>query len=141
MVAVLAIAVVALVALLVWALLRTPPRPAEQLVIYEQDQGRGGLATPRWQFNLPFIDFVRVLGERLHVHLPESRYDREKLAHSAGISITTIEKLLRGETNATLHSLYLVCQARRIRMSVLLGEVEAISQPDPPQLTDHSRPT
>ena len=98
MVAVLAIAVVALVALLVWALLRTPPRPAEQLVIYEQDQGRGGLATPRWQFNLPFTDFVRVLGERLHVHLPESRYDREKLAHSAGISITTIEKLLRGET-------------------------------------------
>jgi len=64
MVAVLAIAVVVLVALLIWVLLRTPPRPAEQLLIYEQEQERGGLATPRWQCKLPFTVFVRLLGDQ-----------------------------------------------------------------------------
>lgn len=79
---------------------------------------------PRWQFNVPFTVFVQVLARQLGAHLPDSRNDREKLAARAGVSMTTIEKMLHGETNATLHSLYLLCQARRIPLSRLFAEVE-----------------
>jgi hypothetical protein len=79
---------------------------------------------PRWHFNISFTEFVRALGDQLRIHLPESHHDRERLAEEATVAVSTIENILRGETNATLHSLYLVCQARRIRLSTLFGEVE-----------------
>src|SRR5690349_10976538 len=49
---------------------------------------------PRWQTNVTFTNFVHELAFRLEQYLPESRHDREKLARSAGISLTTIEEML-----------------------------------------------
>ena len=71
---------------------------------------------------------MRELASRLEQHLPESRHDRERLAWSAGVSLTTIEEMLQGERNAMMLTLYLVCHARQAPLSALFGEVEATLQ-------------
>ena len=119
-----------------WRLKSNRPPAEHEQSTFSLDRFAGPFSTqpyvpppaPRWQSNVPFTDFVQVLSHRLEHHLPVARHDREKLALKAGLSLTTVEKMLRGETNATLHSLYLLCQARQIPLSCLFGEVESSLQ-------------
>ncbi len=78
---------------------------------------------PQWQFNEEFTAFVEALGEVIVQKLPESQHDRRKLAERAGLSVSTIDNLASG-SNPQLQTLWKVCQARRLRLSSLLEEVE-----------------
>lgn len=96
---------------------------AQQQVASEGNRQRD---PPRWVSTMHYSDYIAALGRALKMRLPERRSDREKLAERAGVSLTTIDKLLRGETNATLHSLFCVCRARRVPLLELFAEAEGL---------------
>ncbi|MDB4963970.1 MAG: hypothetical protein JWP01_3969 [Myxococcales bacterium] len=143
LVIVLGAAVLALVAALVWLLRKRGAEPRVTTSAAMEASGRVELVQrepaprgiPQWRYNIEFTEFIAVLSRELQSRLPEFRNDQKRLAERAQVSITTIDRLLSGETNATLHTLYQVCRERHIRLSELFGGVEYELQPAAGRIT------
>ena len=77
----------------------------------------------KWEFNIEFSSFVIALSDALRRRVPEDSSDRRKLAERAGLAPATLETLLGG-SNPQLHTLWKLCQARKLRLSDLFRATE-----------------
>lgn len=66
------------------------------------------------------IALVKVLGSRIRELRLQQNMSQEDLANEADIPLSQIGRIERGENNPTISSLYVIAQALKVNLKVLL---------------------
>lgn len=64
---------------------------------------------------------VKAIGERIRSFRLELQISQEELANEADIPLSQIGRIERGETNPTISTLFVIAEALKIDLSVLLN--------------------
>jgi len=64
---------------------------------------------------------VKAIGERIRSFRLELQLSQEELANEAEIPLSQIGRIERGETNPTISTLFVIAEALKIDLSVLLN--------------------
>lgn len=71
---------------------------------------------------------VKALGERIRTLRLELQISQEELANEADIPLSQIGRIERGETNPTISTLFVIAEALKIDLSILLNFKSKIKQ-------------
>ncbi len=64
---------------------------------------------------------VKAIGERIRSFRLELQISQEELANEAEIPLSQIGRIERGETNPTISTLFVIAEALKIDLSILLN--------------------
>lgn len=71
---------------------------------------------------------IKAIGERIRSFRLELQISQEELANEADIPLSQIGRIERGETNPTISTLFVIAEALKIDLSVLLNFKNKIKQ-------------
>ncbi len=69
-------------------------------------------------------NICEILGQRIRMYRKQQHMSQEKLAELSGLHPTYIGQMERGEKNPTIESLYKICTALRIPITLLVEKLD-----------------